>query len=229
MKIRCLLVDDEPLAIQLLQKHLSQLDSFEVVAVANNAMKALEILQLQEIDLLFCDIKMPAITGLDLLKTLKNPPQAILTTAYREFALDSYELDIVDYLLKPITFERFFKAIEKYLRLNAQQPRPPVVAEPFYLTFKANNKFYRIKTDDILYVESQKDYVKIVMTNRELTAKYKISDVETDLANQGFLRVHRSFVVNQRHIVSYSAVEIEVGAFKIPVGESYKVLLPEKR
>ena len=123
MKTRCLIVDDEPLAIQLIEKHLSQLELFEVVATANNAIKALEILKSKEIDLLFCDIKMPMLTGLDLLKTLKNPPKSIITTAHREFALDGYELDIIDYLLKPITFERFFKAIEKYLRSNENQSK----------------------------------------------------------------------------------------------------------
>src|SRR5882672_7712039 len=116
MKIRCLLVDDEPLAIALLQKHLQQLDFFEVAGTCNNAAKAIEILSTRQIDLLFLDIQMPKISGIALLKTLRHPPKTIITTAHREYALDGYDLDIVDYLLKPITFDRFFKAIERYLR-----------------------------------------------------------------------------------------------------------------
>src|SRR4051794_22686749 len=125
MKIRCLLVDDEPLAISLLQKHLQQLDFFEVAGTCGNALKAIEILNKQSIDLLFLDIKMPKISGFDLLKTMRNPPKTIITTAYREYALDGYDLDIVDYLLKPITFDRFFKAVERYLR-NVNQVVPEV-------------------------------------------------------------------------------------------------------
>src|SRR5476651_1113236 len=116
MKIRCLIVDDEPLAIQLLQKHIAQLDFFEVVGVCNNAVKALEVLNTHDIDLMFLDIKMPQISGLDLLKTLRRPPRTILTTAYREHALEGFDLDVVDYLLKPITFDHFFKAVERFLR-----------------------------------------------------------------------------------------------------------------
>src|SRR5476651_1482155 len=115
MKIRCLIVDDEPLAIQLLQKHIAQLDFFEVVGTCNNAVKALEVLNRQAVDLLFLDIKMPQISGLDLFKALRNPPKTILTTAHREFALDGFDIGVTDYLLKPITFYRFFKAVERYL------------------------------------------------------------------------------------------------------------------
>jgi two-component system, LytTR family, response regulator len=227
MKTRCLIIDDEPLAIQLIEKHLSQLETFEVVATANNAIKALEILKSKEIDLLFCDIKMPMLTGLDLLKTLKNPPKTIITTAHREFALDGYELDILDYLLKPITFERFFKAIEKYLRINEKALLPTASSATFeeVLTVKSNNKFYKINVEDILYVESQKDYSKFWLKDRELTAKYKISDLETELTGKGFLRIHRSFLINQKKVVSYSATHVEVGSYEVPIGAGYRELV----
>ncbi len=228
MKTRCLIIDDEPLAIQLIEKHLSQLESFEVVATANNAIKALEILKSKEIDLLFCDIKMPMLTGLDLLKTLKNPPKSIITTAHREFALDGYELDIIDYLLKPITFERFFKAIEKYLRSNENQSKIASASQNFdheIFTFKSNNKFYKVSLADILYLESQKDYVKIYLKDREIVAKYKISDLENELTSKGFLRIHRSFIVNKKQIVSFSATHIEVGKYEIPIGANYRELV----
>jgi two-component system, LytTR family, response regulator len=225
MKTRCLIVDDEPLAIQLLQDHLSQLETFEVTATAGNAIKALETLKNKEIDLLFCDIKMPTLTGFDLLKTLKNPPKTIITTAHREFALDGYEYDIVDYLLKPITFERFFKAIEKYL--NQHTPKPPkALAQPSNtLTFKSNNTFYRVLAKDILYIESQKDYARLVLKTQEIKVKYKISDLEDQLTTLGFLRIHRSFLVNQQHIVSYSAIHIQVGSHELPIGAGYRELV----
>jgi two-component system, LytTR family, response regulator len=229
MKTRCLLVDDEPLAIQLLQKHIDQLESFEIAATAQNAVKAMEILKTTKIDLLFCDIKMPMLTGIDLIKTLKNPPKTIITTAHREFALDGYELDIVDYLLKPITFERFFKAIEKYLRTTEPVVSGPIThSAPAVLTIKSNNKFYKLNIDEILYLESQKDYVKIYLKDREITTKYKISDIETELKSHGFLRIHRSFIVNQQHIQSFSATHIEIGKGEIPIGMSYKELVIKK-
>ncbi len=226
MKTRCLLVDDEPLAIQLLQKHIAQLESFEVAATTPNAIKALEILKSTEIDLLFCDIKMPVLSGIDLIKTLKNPPKTIITTAYREFALDGYELDIVDYLLKPITFERFFKAIEKYLRVN--QIIKPNLQNPFdatILTIKSNNKFHKINTNDLLYLESQKDYMKFVLKDREITAKCKIGEIETQISDKGFLRIHRSFIVNLLYVNSYSATKVEINKYTIPIGMSYKELV----
>ncbi len=227
MKTRCLIIDDEPLAIQLIEKHLSQLETFEVVATANNAIKALEILKKQDIDLMFCDIKMPTITGFDLLKTLKNPPKTIITTAHREFALDGYELDIVDYLLKPITFERFFKAIEKYLRINEKikLPLSQNSTTNEVLTIKSNNKFYKINIDEILYIESQKDYVKLWLKDREVIAKYKISDLEAKLIDKEFLRTHRSFIINKKNIISYSATHIEVGKYEVPIGAGYRELV----
>jgi two-component system, LytTR family, response regulator len=224
MKTRCLIIDDEPLAIKLIEKHLSELTYFEVVATANSAVKALDILKSKEIDLLFCDIKMPMLSGLDLLKTLKNPPKTIITTAHREFALEGYELDIVDYLLKPITFERFFKAIEKYLRTkdNNDLTPPLPIKTTDVLTVKSNNKFYKINLLDLHYIESQKDYAKFYLKDRDITAKYKISDLENELSSKGFLRIHRSFLINQQHIISFSATHIEVGKTEIPIGAGYR-------
>lgn len=226
MKTRCLLVDDEPLAIQLLQNHMAQLESFEIVATAQNAVKALEILKSTKIDLLFCDIKMPILSGIDLIKTLKNPPKTIITTAHREFALEGYELDIVDYLLKPITFERFLKAIEKYLR--SSDNKLPVFenpSSPSIITIKSNAIFHKINTKDILYLESQKDYVKFILKDREIISKYKISEIESLLNSIKFLRIHRSFIVNEEQINSYTATHVDIGKNKIPIGMSYKELV----
>ena len=227
MKIRCLLVYDEPLAIQLLQNHLAHLDNFEVVGVANNAVKALELLHEKAVDLLFLDIKMPKITGIELLKSLKNPPAVILTTAYREFELDGYDLDITDYLLKPITFERFLKAVSRFLNHHKKQSfidHPMVPSEISTIQIKSGNKYLKINRTEILYIESQKDYIKCYTKDREIVAKYKISEMETMLADKGFLRVHRSFIVHLMHVTAHTATEIEIGDhICIPIGTNYKM------
>jgi len=226
-KIRCLLVDDEPLAISLLQKHVKQLDFLEVTATCPNALKALEVLKKSEIDLMFLDIRMPAISGIDFLKMLHHPPKVIITTAYREYALDGYDLDIVDYLLKPITFDRFFKAIERYMRNdNLTVPSSTSLTDAqAALYIKSAHKNVRLNPDDILYMESMKDYVKICTAEGTITTKYKISDMDAQLTGKGFLRVHRSFIINMKHLTAFTASDVEIGKIEIPIGESYKELV----
>ncbi len=223
-KIRCLLVDDEPLAISLLQKHIDQIDFMEVAATCPNALKALELLKNSQIDLMFMDIRMPAITGIDFLKMLRHPPKVIITTAYREYALEGYDLDIVDYLLKPITFDRFFKATERFLR-NSDLAVPlaaPANTGPADLYIKSAHKNIRLNPDDILYMESLKDYVKIYTINDTITTKQKISNMEAEFAGKGFLRIHRSFIVNLKHLNAFTASDVEIGKKELPIGESYK-------
>jgi two-component system LytT family response regulator len=223
MKIKCVIVDDEPLAIQLLQKHIAQLDFFEVTATCNNAIKALEILNRQSVDLLFMDIKMPQLSGLELLKTLRNPPKTILTTAYREFALDGFDLGVIDYLLKPITFDRFFKAIERYLHTsNYTTPELLSSSEKQFIYLKSGYKYFKVDTRDILYAESLKDYVIVHTKEKTITSKYKISDLEKELDGKGFIRIHRSYIVNLQHITAFTANDIEIGKLELPVGDSYK-------
>lgn len=223
MKIKCLLVDDEPLAIRLLETHLEKLDMFEVMASCNNAIKALEMLRTETIDLIFLDIKMPQISGIDFLKTLKNPPAVIVTTAYREYALDGYDLDIIDYLLKPITFDRFFKAIDRYLRTVQIQPAVPVIpVADQYIHIKSGGKFYKLQIEDILYVESLKDYITIHCSHQKIVAKYKISDMESELKPFRFLRIHRSFIVNPQKITAFTVHDVEIGQKEIPIGTNYK-------
>lgn len=225
MKTKCLLVDDEPLAIRLLENHISKIDSLQVIATCNNAIKALEILKKEEIDLLFLDIKMPNITGLEFLKILKTPPKTIITTAYREYALEGYDLDVLDYLLKPITFERFFRAIERFFRdeqvMSSFSEKNIETSEEFIL-IKSGNKYHKIRPNDIVYVESLKDYIKIHTDRKVIQTKYKISEFEKELAQKYFLRVHRSFIVNLNKITAYTQNDIELGSIEIPIGISYK-------
>lgn len=224
MKIKCLLVDDEPLAISLLQNHISKLDYFEVVGTCQNALKAAEVLRTTTVDLMFLDIKMPQITGIDFLKTLKNPPAVIFTTAYREYALESYDLDIVDYLLKPITFDRFFKATDRYLRISAPVNNKIITpAQENFIYIKNGTKFNKLNTDDILFIESIKDNIIVHQKEgKKLTAKYKISDIEIELEGKKFLRIHRSFIINLANITAFTAYDVEIGSLEIPIGASYK-------
>ncbi len=221
-KIRCLLVDDEPLAIALLKQHIAQVDLLEVIGECPNAIKALEELRVKDVDLLFLDIRMPSVSGLELLKMLRHPPKVIITTAHREHALDGYDLDLVDYLLKPITFDRFLKSIQRLLR-HIDLPATPIPStEPPTLYIKSGYKNLRLPADTILYMESFKDYVKIHTVTGPITTKYKISEMEADLESSHFLRIHRSFIVNLRHISAYTSSHVEIGATELPIGESYK-------
>ncbi|HZE84233.1 MAG TPA: LytTR family DNA-binding domain-containing protein [Puia sp.] len=223
-------MDDEPLAIRLLEKHIAQLDLFEVTATCNNAIRALEILNRQAVDLLFLDIKMPELSGLDLLKTLRNPPRTILTTAYREFALDGFELGVIDYLLKPITFDRFFRAIERYLRSdNHATPELLSSSESQFIYLKSGHKYYKVDTREILYAESVKDYVNVHTREKMITSKYKISELEKELEGKGFLRIHRSFIVNLQHITAFTANDVEIGKLELPIGDTYKALVQQIR
>lgn len=224
MKIKCLVVDDEPLAIRLIEKHIAKMDNLEVVATCNTALKAFEILNLQKIDLMFIDIKMPNITGIEFLKTLKNPPKTILTTAYRDYAIEGYDLGVVDYLLKPITFERFLKAVDKFLGEIAKKKvvsKEPVSDE--FILVKSGIKNYKINMNDIVYIESLKDYIKInTVGDKNITSKYKIGDIQQELNEDNFLRIHRSFIINTSKITAFTINEIEVNHIEIPIGASYK-------
>jgi two-component system, LytTR family, response regulator len=224
MKIKCLVVDDEPLAIRLIEKHIAKIDALEVVATCNTALKAFEILNTQSIDLLFLDIKMPNITGIEFLKNLKNPPKTILTTAYRDYALEGYDLGVVDYLLKPITFERFFKAVDRFLgETSKSEVKSKEFSADEFILVKSGVKNYKINVTDILYIESLKDYIKITTSDgKSVTSKYKISDIEAELEGNYFLRIHRSFIINSAKITAFTNNEIEINGVEIPIGASYK-------
>ncbi|RKS18469.1 DNA-binding LytR/AlgR family response regulator [Flavobacterium endophyticum] len=224
MKIKCLVVDDEPLAIRLIEKHIAKIDNLEVVATCNTALKAFEILNLQKIDLMFIDIKMPNITGIEFLKNLKNPPKTILTTAYRDYAIEGYDLGVVDYLLKPITFERFLKAVDKFLSETAKSEVKSKESVPDdFILVKSGIKNYKINMNDIVYIESLKDYIKInTVGDKNITSKYKIGDIQQELNEDNFLRIHRSFIINTAKITAFTMNEIEVSSIEIPIGASYK-------
>ena len=166
-KTRCLIVDDEPPAIELIEKYVSMVDQLEVVGTCHSAVKAFEVLDQKAVDLMFLDIRMPMLNGLDLIKTLKNPPPIILTTAYREYALDGYDLDIIDYLLKPIPFDRFLKAVDRYRSKTSTSPSQVESEQAKHIFFNVNRTQHKVELDMILYIESLKDYTRLQMTNSE--------------------------------------------------------------
>ena len=223
--IKCLIVDDEPLAIDIIKGYIAQVPQLELVASCTNAMKAFQILNQQPIDLIFLDIEMPDINGINFIKSLAQPPAVILTTAYREYAIESYEIEVVDYLLKPISFSRFFKAVARYLKLTTGNPvstegsAAPKTAGSIYIY--SNKKNIKVYFDEILYIESIKDYIRIHTTDQRIISKDTISRYE-NLLPDVFLRVHRSFIVNSSKITAFTNHDIEIGNKEIPIGTSYK-------
>ncbi|MDJ0645232.1 MAG: response regulator transcription factor [Flavobacteriaceae bacterium] len=223
MVYKCLIVDDEELARRLLVNHLSQLENFELIAACESAIAASKVLKEHAVDLLFLDIEMPVLTGVDFFKSLLHKPKVIFTTAYRDYAVEGFELDAVDYLLKPITFARFFKAIEKFE--NLQQPIAntnnikPSKAD--FIFIRENRKQVKLKYEDIVFIESLKDYIKIHTKETSHVIKYSISAFH-ELLDERFLRTHRSYIVNSDSITAYTAYDVELSTIEVPVGESYR-------
>lgn len=221
MKYQCIIIDDEPLARELMESHLAHFDNFELVASFENALKAYSFLESNAIDLIFLDIEMPLLKGNDFLKKLKNPPKVIFTTAYREYALEGYELNVIDYLLKPITFERFFTSIEKFKQLQALKiTEKETNGNHFFVS--CGNRNIKVIFDEILYIESLKDYIIIHLENEKSHhIKYNISAFEK-LLNRNFIRIHRSYIIHFKKLTAYSKHEIEINSTEIPIGSSYK-------
>ena len=221
---KCLIVDDEALVRQVIQSHLQMLQGFQVVGVCSNASAAAAALKNFEVDLIFLDIQMPGTTGLNFLRTLQNPPLVILTTAYAEYALESYEFSVIDYLLKPISFERFSKAINKVaddkLYTNPAVEKGSVPTDRIFI--KSGNKFFKVNFSEIIYIEAMKDYLKIHTGGYKLVTHQTMFEMEKILPAKQFIRVHKSFIVAVAHIKSVYGSSIETEKDTIPIGLSYK-------
>jgi len=224
MLYKCLIVDDEELARELIETHLSQLDNFQIVASCTSALEAHKILQTEVIDLLFLDIEMPVLKGTDFLKSIANKPKVIFTTAYRDYAIEGFDLNAVDYLLKPIVFERFFQSIQKFLELV----KPSVLQitkdskEDLHIYVRSNKKNIKVLFSSIEYIESIKDYIRIHLANSTLMLKHGITAFEDKLDSR-FVRVHRSYIVNKDKVTAFTKNDIEIGTTEIPIGEHYKM------
>lgn len=217
MPYRCLIIDDEELARELIETHLAQLPDYQLVSSCENALDAQRILQEEIIDLLFLDIEMPILKGTDFFKNLSNPPKVIFTTAYRDYAVEGFELNAVDYLLKPIEFDRFFKAIERFAAVVSNK----TAAQKDHIFVAKNKKKIKVRLEEVHYVESVKDYVRIHFEDQQLMIKIGITAF-ADLLDDRFLRVHRSFLVNQDKITAFTKNDIEIQRVEIPIGEFYK-------
>lgn len=226
-KYKCVIVDDEELARELIESHLNQLLDFEIVAICASAIEASSVLKKETIDLIFLDIEMPVLKGTEFLKNLAHKPKVIFTTAHREYAIEGYELNVVDYLLKPIVFTRFFKAIEKFLDTQTVLESNHLIEESTHIFVQSNKKNIKVLFEEVLYIESIKDYVKIHTTEDKLIIKHGLSTFE-DKLDERFIRVHRSYIVNSQKVTAYTKQDIEIGNIEIPIGDYYKKRALEK-
>jgi DNA-binding LytR/AlgR family response regulator len=221
MHLTCVIVEDEPLAAEVLQDYIKQVPFLKLAGVCTDALYALDFLKKEKVDLLFLDIHLPRLKGLDFLRTLKDPPKVILTTAYHEYALEGYELNVIDYLLKPIEFNRFLAAVNKLQSFNISpidKERPLRKS----ISIQTEKRKVIIPLDEIIYVESLKEYIRIHTSEKSYITKHGITKMEEELGQDMFLRVHRSFLVAVDKIRAYDATELEIGGKQIPIGRNYK-------
>lgn len=228
MKTRCVIVDDEPLAVQLIESHISKLDNLEIVAKCSNAMEAFNVIREKRVELLFLDIQMPQLTGIDFLRTMKNPPKVIITTAYRQYALEGYELDVVDFLLKPISFERFLKAVNKFYQFKTEdltlvsKGMNDQNTDNSYIDVRENKKVLRIYLRDIKFIEGLNEYIGIHTIGKRIVTKCSLTKIENSLPPEHFIRIHKSFIVSIGRIQAFSATTVEIDNKELPIGRSYK-------
>ena len=224
-----MIVDDEPIARDILKKYISETPALELVKSCRNAAEAYEGLYEHAVDLIFLDIQMPVITGTDFLRSLRTPPMVIFTTAYSNYAMDGFELNSIDYLLKPISYERFYQAVQKVQeRMATRQVQAPAVPEVDYIFLRQDSRLIRVRFSEIRYIEAEKDFSMVYLAEKKLLAGMHLKMLE-DLLPQGqFLRVHRSFMVNLSAISSINGNMIEIGKNEIPIGASYKAVLLQR-
>ncbi len=223
--MNCIAVDDEPLALDIIEAYVTKHPELTLVARCNNAAEASEVLKKHKVDLMFLDIQMPEITGLSFVKSLEHKPLFMFTTAYPDYALEGFELDAIDYLLKPIAYDRFEKGVEKALeyykiKQNSDVAESDLENEHFFV--KANQKLIKLSYSEIYYVEAFADYVKIFLADKKIVTLQTMKNMERKLPPEMFSRVHRSFIVNRKHVASFSTSVCEVNDVKIPIGKNYK-------
>ena len=227
LTLKCLLVDDEPPAREILRRYIETMPMLELAGECGNAVQAISFLQQNHADLIFLDIRMPQLKGTEFLKITKNLPPVIITTAHAEYALEGYELDVIDYLLKPIQFDRFIKAVNKAFVFKGQhavETRPVVepVKQENFVYFRADRKMIKVMLRDILYIESMKDYVKVFTDNEVIVTKQSMNAVEAMLPENQFVRTHRSYIVSLSKVRSYTHELIEIEKEEIPIGKLYR-------
>ncbi len=233
MKIRCLLIDDEPPALKVLSRYISDIDGMEIVGQCVNAIEAIGVLRHHKVDVIFLDIKMPRIIGTDFLKNLDHPPKVIFVTAYREYAVDGFELDAVDYLVKPVSFERFLKAVTKLNRLVGVEmdisPTESASTVDAFVYLKVDKDMKKVFINDIMYIESWRDYAKVFLAEGNyLLVKQSITALENLFSDQRFMRIHRSYIVSLERVSGYNGLAVQLGSIEIPIGRFYKQAVMER-
>ncbi len=228
--LNCLIVEDEPLAAKIIEDYAAQIPGLKLKGVCGDIFAANEKLRSESIDVIFLDINLPKINGLEFLKTINNRYSVIITTAYHQYALEGFNLNVTDYLLKPIEFSRFVQAVNKVYAQHT--PKENVInkegAERKYHFFVADKKRHKIFFDEIFYIESLKDYVKIHTQDRTVVTKFQIGEIEQLLRDQNFFRIHKSFIVNLDHLTAFNANEVEMGKINLPIGRTYAELFKKK-
>jgi DNA-binding LytR/AlgR family response regulator len=222
-RYRCIVIDDEPIAIKVIVNYLDRIDGFEVVDTFTNALDALGVFREQQVDLLFLDIQMPGINGLEFFKTIHNPPKLIFTTAFRNFAVDAFEVDAIDYLVKPIPFERFLKAINKFLDIRMTKALTLPNDETNFIILKSDKKNFKVRISDILYIESLDDYVRVHTLHQKLVCYLRLSALEEQLKSlPSIVRIHRSFLINADHVKVFTSFSVDIADRTIPIGRNYR-------
>lgn len=228
LKYNCIIVEDEPLAAEVLKDYIQQVPFLELTGICTDAIYAMEKVQTEKVDLMFLDIHLPKLKGLDFLESLKTAPPVIITSAYKEYALEGYELNVIDYLLKPIRFNRFLKAVNKlnqYTEQNIPSTLTIAPAERRSFFFNVGKKRVKIYLDEILYIESLREYVRITTKDKSILTKFQLNEVEDLLSKNNFLRIHRSFIAAKDKIAAFTATDVEINNKSIPIGRSYKELV----
>ncbi|TNJ45261.1 response regulator transcription factor [Tamlana fucoidanivorans] len=223
MKIKCLIIDDEPLAITVIEDHLKNFDHIEVVETFNNPLKAYRVLEQEKIDVIFLDINMPQMTGFSFIDNLSYKPLIVITTAYREYAVKSFEMNVLDYLVKPIPFNRFLKTVNKIYQqvyVNSTASDASLHQEP-HIFLKVNKKLVKVNLNDIRYIESLKDYIKVITTLGDYVVHKSLSAITEELPQSNFMRIHRSYTVSINKVSALEGNTVEIANRKIPIGRNY--------
>ncbi|TXG36601.1 LytR/AlgR family response regulator transcription factor [Seonamhaeicola maritimus] len=223
MKIKCLIIDDEPLAITVIENHLKNFDHIEIVETFNNPLKAYRVLEQEKIDVIFLDINMPQMTGFSFIENLSYKPLIVITTAYREYAVKSFELDVLDYLVKPIPFNRFLKTVNKIYQqvyVSSATADASLQQEP-HIFLKVNKKLIKVNLNDILYIESLKDYIKVITSLGDYVVHKSLSSITEELPQSNFMRIHRSYTISINKVIALDGNTVEISNRKIPIGRNY--------
>ena len=229
IQAQCIIVDDEPLARDVIRRYVEKVPTLQLVGEFGNAIDASVFLLEQPVDLIFLDIRMPQLTGTDFVRSLRNAPRIIFTTAHKEYAHEGFELDVIDYLLKPIRFDRFLRAVNKALPQKQQELKKPSLPAlentkqaASFIYLRVDRKMIKVLLDDILYIESDKDYVKVYTESGHIITRQTIASVEAMLSESQFLRVHRSYIVSLRKLKSFTTETVEIGDTELPIGKLYR-------